>query len=511
MAPPLRAAAALRRSWPPLAAAWPVMNSIRLVFPLIFALEIVLAAGLTAAIGYTSQMREARETAAQFLIMIGGMIEDQLDRHLSAPTNLARIYAKEARKPPETRFDNLLKPNLVQTMIESFQTQVHGSRGLNLNFANPAGQNLMLDRRGYSKPVVKLSDFSKGGTIYWYPFADFGRGGEPQETQRENFDPRQQPYYIAAVTARQMIVSSIYFSPLVKGEPVVTVAEPVFDNHGKLRVVVSSDIDLRLISIYMQGLRLPDAAVAFIFDADGYFIASSRRQPVAPSGQGSPNSLASILENRDPAIRAMAEAVRKQFGSFYIPAPTQLQFKTDQERHYAYAAPLPEKFGLNWKLAVVIPETGLIDNLLQGIYSAAWVSLALLVVAITVGLLTAAWMINPILTMSAVASAVEKNELTEPPLPARQLQRDTGRRNEFGQLALVLLRMVDEIKARQSLLEAQLEQLRVDIDPEDTQAQVRQISSTEFFRRLKSKAGRLREQRNRAEENMIKAMSEDGE
>ena len=487
------------------------MNSIRLVFPLIFALEIVLTAGLTAAIGYTSQMREARETAAQFLVLIGGMIEDQLDRHLSAPTSLVRIYAKEARKRTEMRFDNLLKPTLVRSMIESFQTQIHLSRGMNLNFANPAGQNLMLDRRGYSKPVVKLSDFSKGGTIYWYPFDDFGRGVEPQETLRVNFDPRKQPSYIAAVTEQQMIISSIYFSPLVKGEPVVTVAEPVYDSQGRLRVVVSSDIDLRLISIYMQGLRLPDAAVAFMFDADGYFIASSRRQPVAPSGQGSPNSLASILENRDPAIRAMAEALRKQFGSFYIPAPAQIQFNDGRERHYAYATPLPEKFGLNWKLAVVIPETGLIDNLLQGIYSAAWVSLALLVVAIIVGLLTASWMINPILTMGAVASAVEKNELTEPPLPGKQLRRDTRRRNEFGQLALVFLRMIDEIKARQNLLEAQLEQLRVDIDHQDTQAQVRQISSTAFFQSLKSTAGKLREQRNRAEENIIKALSEDGE
>ena len=104
-------------------------------------------------------------------------------------------------------------------------------------------------------------------------------------------------------------------------------------------------------------------------------------------------------------------------------------------------------------------------------------------------------MINPILTMGAVASAVEKNEMTEPPLPARQLQRDTLRRNEFGILAQVFLRMIDEIKARQILMEAQLEQLRVDIDHEVTQAQVRQIAATEFFRNLQSEARRLREER----------------
>ena len=471
------------------------MNSIRVLFPCIFALEIILAVSLTAAIGYTSQMKEARETAADFLALIGGMIEDQLDRHLTAPASLVRNYAKEVRKRPDLHFDDLLKPTLVRNMIDSFQTQIHVSRGMNLNFANPAGQNLMLDRRGYSKPVVKLSDFGKGGVISWYPFDTFGNGKEPQETLRVDYDPRKQPYYIAAVTEQQPIVSSVYFSPLVKGEPVVTVAEPVYDARGRLRVVVSSDIDLRLISIYLQGLRLPDGTVVVMFDSDGYLIASSLRQPVTPNGQAIKRSLPSILENQNPTIRSMAESMRKQFGSFYLPESKQFQFNDGEGRHYAYVAPLAEKFGLNWKFAVVIPETGLIDNLLQGIRSTLWVSLVLLIIAIAVGLLTAAWMINPILTMGAVASAVEKNEMTEPPLPASQLRRDTHRRNEFGQLAQVFLRMINEIKSRQSLLEAQLEQLRVEIDHEHTHAQVRQISSTEFFRNLKSKARRLREER----------------
>jgi HAMP domain-containing protein len=484
------------------------MNSIRLVFPVIFALEIVLAVSLTVAIGYTSQMKEARETAAQFLVLIAGMIEDQLDRHLSVPASLVRNYAKEARRQPATRFDDLLKPALVGSMIDSFQTQAHAAHGMNLNFANPAGQNLMLDRRGYSKPVVKLSDFGKGGAVSWYPFDAFARGGEPQEVLRVGYDPRKQPYYIAAVSERQAVVSSVYSSPLVKGGAVVTVAEPVYDGRGRLRAVVSSDIDLRVISMYLQGLRLPDAAVVFMFDADGYFIASSRRQPVAPSGEGAGGGLPSILDNRDPAIRAMAESMQKQSGSFFIPAPAQFQFVTGEGRQYAYATPLAGKFGLNWKLAVVIPETGLIDNLLQGIYSTAWVSLALLLVAIAVGSLTAAWMINPILTMGAVAQAVEKNELTEPPLPARQLQKDTRRRNEFGALAQVFLRMIGEIKARQTLMEAQLEQLRVDVDHEDTQAQVRQIASGEFFRNLQSQARRLREARKPAPESAVRVSSD---
>ena len=71
--------------------------------------------------------------------------------------------------------------------------------------------------------------------------------------------------------------------------------------------------------------------------------------------------------------------------------------------------------------------------------------------------------------------------------------------------------MIEEIKARQNLMEAQLEQLRVDIDHEDTQAQVQQISSTEFFRSLKSRAKILREERRPALEGSFKSLSDPGE
>ena len=472
------------------------MNSIRLLFPLIFAVEIVFAVSLTAAIGYASQMQEARETATHFLDLIAGTLDDQLEKHLSVPAALVRSYAREARARPGLRFDRLLEPALVRGMIDSFQTQLLVSRGMNVAFANPAGQNFMLDRRGQSQPVVKISDAAKGGAVSWYGFDGFGLGGEPLEIQNTDYDPRRQPYYIAAVAMRDTAVSSIYANPLVKGAPVATVAEPVYDPRGTLRVVVSSDIDLQGIGIYMQGLRLPDDAVAFLFDGDGHFIAGSRRQAAGEAREE--RGRASILDHPEPAVRAMAAQMKKQLGSFSLPEPKQIQFFDAGVRHYAYAAPLSEKFGLNWKLAVVIPETDLIDNLIQSIDSLAWASLALLLVAIAAGLLTASWMIHPILTMGAVASALEKNQLTEPPLPASQLQRDTLRRNEFGQLAQVFLRMIEEIKARQNLLEAQLEQLRVDIDHEHTQTQVRQIAASDFFQDLKAKARRLRAERGQA-------------
>lgn len=478
------------------------MISIRVVFPLIFALQIFVAVGLTGTIAYVSHMRDAQETATEILDLIGSTMDDQLYKFLSIPIDLTQIYADGLKSQSALRFDDLLNPTLVRKVVEGVWAQSQMSRWVNLTIANPAGQNLRYDRKEYGKQMVKVSDRGQGGSIYWYLSEQYGRGGEPLEVQRVAYDPRTQPYYKAAVDQGRLVISPIHFSPLLKGAaPVVTVAEPVYDAQQKLRVVVSSDIYLEGISRYLSDLSLPRSSVAFIFDPDGQLIASSR--PDAEKIQVSANEghLPSILESGDAAIRSTAGYLKQRFGSFDVPEAGSFQFISANQRNYVYAAHLFTEFGLNWKLAVVIAENGLIENLVDGIYSTAWVSLALLVLAIVIGLWTAAWMIRPIITLGTVASALEKDELDAQHLDIRRLETDARRRNEFGELARIFLRMVQEIRVRNDLLEAQLEQLRVNIDHGDTQSQIKQITESEFFADLKNKARKIRIERKLAVEH----------
>ena len=471
------------------------MNSIRLVFPALFAAQILIGASLVMGIALVSQMREARETARDFLNLIGGTVDDQLQAQLAAPLLLTRGYARQIREKRLGAVDDLLAPGFVKAMMESIRVQGLASRSVHLSVSNPAGQNLTLDRRHQSRAVVKLSDARKGGTVTWQTFDSFGTGAEPLELQKIGYDPRNQGFFQQALARQETVIYGIHPSPLAGGALVATVAEPVFDERNRLRAVVSSDIDLQTIGIYLQGLRLPVGAAVFIFDRRGKLVASSRRQGLEERGETGADTLPSALDNLDPAIHVTAEQIHANFGSFDFDAGGTFDFGNAQDRHYVYAVPLSSDSGLGWKLAVVIPEAGLIDNLVKGIQSTAWVSVVLLLVAIAMGLVIARWMIKPIITLSDAASAIEQNRLTEPPLPLAALEQDTRRRNELGQLAQVFLRMIEEVKARHKLLEIQLEQLRVDIDHQETEAQVRQITETAFFRSLKSKANALREAR----------------
>jgi HAMP domain-containing protein len=486
------------------------MISIRVVFPFIFALQIFVAVGLTGAIAYVSHMREAQDTAREILELIGNTIDDQLYRFLSLPIDLTQVYADGLRSQPGLRLDDLLNPRLVRKLSEDVWTQAHMTRWVNVSIANSAGQNLRFDRREYGKKVVKVSDIRRGGAVEWRLLENYGKGGTPLEIQEAAYDPRTEAYYQDALAKGGLVISPIHFSPVLQGSaPVVTVAEPVYAADGKLRAVVSSDIYLGGISRYLQNLHLPNSSIAFIFDAEGHLIAGSRG---SPSGS-TPGRLLLAAESSDPAIRGTAVYIGERFGFLDVPEAESFKYVRGEQRNYVYTDHLftDRQFagpGLDWRLAVVIAEWDLIENLITGIHSAAWLSLGLLVLAIAVGLWTGAWMIRPILTLGKVAAALEKDELDAQHLDIRQLERDALRRNEFGELARIFLRMVQEVRARHGLLEAQLEQLRVNIDETDTQSKIRQITDSEFFADLKSKAMRIRNERKRAAERPPRAFVE---
>jgi len=77
-------------------------------------------------------------------------------------------------------------------------------------------------------------------------------------------------------------------------------------------------------------------------------------------------------------------------------------------------------------------------------------------------------------------------------MPMSALTEDAKRPNEFGRLATLFLKMIAEVRARHRLLEIQLEQLRVDVNDEETEAEVQAIAESDFFQGLRATALKLR-------------------
>ncbi|MGH8477410.1 MAG: response regulator [Methylococcales bacterium] len=93
--------------------------------------------------------------------------------------------------------------------------------------------------------------------------------------------------------------------------------------------------------------------------------------------------------------------------------------------------------------------------------------------------------------VTQAASAVEEGSFA-----AEMLSRVSRRPDELGQLARVFQKMAREVVAREQRFKQQIETLRIEIDETKKSRQVAEITETDFFQKLQSRArSRLREKK----------------
>jgi DNA-binding response OmpR family regulator len=90
--------------------------------------------------------------------------------------------------------------------------------------------------------------------------------------------------------------------------------------------------------------------------------------------------------------------------------------------------------------------------------------------------------------VTAAAAAVEAGQFT-----LASLDEVAARPDALGQLGRVFQRMAREVYAREQSLKQQVQDLRIQIDEAKKAREVAEITESEYFRALRDKARRLRE------------------
>ena len=87
----------------------------------------------------------------------------------------------------------------------------------------------------------------------------------------------------------------------------------------------------------------------------------------------------------------------------------------------------------------------------------------------------------------SAAGSVEAGEFDLAPLAGV-----AGRDDALGTLARVFSRMAEEVRAREEALRAEVRELRIEIDEARQSRKVAEITSSDYFRDLRARAGELR-------------------
>ena len=123
----------------------------------------------------------------------------------------------------------------------------------------------------------------------------------------------------------------------------------------------------------------------------------------------------------------------------------QFNASEDGQTHFVKVRPFRDPQGLNWLVAIVIPEQDFMGKIHENTRHTILLCFAALGVAMTVAIATSRWISRPILQLSAAAQALAQDNWQYP----IAIQRS----DEIGTLASSFQQMRDELRRSRLLLE----------------------------------------------------------
>ncbi len=258
-----------------------------------------------------------------------------------------------------------------------------------------------------------------------------------------SYDPRTRPWYLAAVNADGPTWSEPY-AWVGGGKRDTTLgiayARPIKDSSGQLLGVVDADISLQDVSRFLRQARAFESGEAFLIGHDGKLIgASIATDLVSPTGERT-----TAMESNNPLVARVGTLV----GS--VPdrrAILDERMRVDGADYRVDVRPLANPWGLDWQLAVVVPEAEVMSGV-AAMRRQAWIiGSVIALLSLAVGMLAARSVVRPVTALAGAVRKMGEGNLDE------QVHVDGHR--EFEELSEELNRMAvalkDRMRIRQSL------------------------------------------------------------
>lgn len=255
----------------------------------------------------------------------------------------------------------------------------------------------------------------------YYRAGDDGLAAE-RTASYPDYDPRIRRWYTDGEKADGAAWSEIY-RHFVLEDLTITAVLPLRSRDGSFAGVLGADITLSSINRFLRELRVGSEGEIFILDRDGLIVADSTSESPFVSRGGLYVRTAGI-ESKNPAIhRAAVEMGRHgakegELGIFAVERESGVS---------AYVRTLPfTSLGLDWVIAVVMPESEFIGPVESMARTALLVTLAALLVSLLSGVLISGWVCRPLSDLLRSAQALTRGDWRMPP--------PLDRRDEVGEL-----------------------------------------------------------------------------
>ncbi len=367
----------------------------------LFVAQVLLAVGLVGYISFRNSREAVNEVARQLRNEVTTRIEERLRAFLATPHTLNEVNAGLLAQ-------GVLDSGDAGALAQHFWKQVQATPSVSsLYFANTKGGIADAGREGPQGAlyVIQTDDFVAGA------FRKFSVNGEGQRTKElqavPNFDARARGWYAGATAAGGPTWSGIYL--LFSGQDMaISASRPVLNERGELIGVVAADLFLSQVSDFLRTLEIGTHGESFIMERSGLLVASSAdATPIVVSeGESTPHRLAAV-DSSSSMVRAAAAAIGTNGDN------TRSEFALDGERHFLQVSSIRDGYGIDWLVAVAIPERDFMAGVNANTRATLVLIAAAAVIAVAFGIITSRWLTSPIRRLSLSAQALARGEWRE--------------------------------------------------------------------------------------------------
>ncbi|MEH1854180.1 MAG: ATP-binding protein [Nostoc sp.] len=418
---------------------------LRYVLIVPFILQICGAVGLVGYLSYQNGQKAVNELATQLENEICDRVEQHLDSYLTTPKQINQINLDAVELGLLNLSDFKTTGNYFWKQMQVFNI------GYN-SFANPKGEFIGVERLDNGKLLInEVSEKGGIGKLYIYPTDNQGNRRHLQQVK--NYDPRLEAWYTDPVNIGNRVWSQIYQWENKPEILSISSSYPVYDKNRKFVGVISVDLLISQIGKFLANLKIKESSKTFILERSGLIVASSTSEPPYTIINGKGKRL-SALNSQNSLIRLTTKSLIKRFGNLgFIGGKHQLSFTADGMRYFVQVKSLKDELGLDWLIVAVIPEGEFMEEINANTRITILLSIVAFLVATRIGILTARWVIKPILQLNASAKKIAQGEWQQTP----EIQRS----DELGELAKSFESMAKQLQASFSALSAKNAEMQV--------------------------------------------------
>ena len=401
---------------------------LRLVLIVPFVIEILATVALVGWLSFHNGQKAIETLAWKLQGEIAQRIVERLDTYMHLPATINQINVDLARSQ-QLNLEDLLK------LHQQFLQQLLWFSDISaISWANEKGEFVGSFRDDEDQLLLSMTDRSTNSDFVVFRTDRDGNIGKEIDRQA-NYDPRVRPWYKVALQARDSAWTSPY--PWQVGILGMDLVVPFYEEETpeELKGVFAVSFTLEAINKFLENLKIGKSGEAFIVEPSGKVIATSfGKNLIISDGQD-----LKTLESREsfhPTIRQTEEYLQNQFGG--LSSVENSYIEIEGQRHFLQVEAFQDELGLDWLIAIVIPEADFMEQINANTRTTIWLCLLALGAAIIVGFFTSRWIAKPILALERASRAIAKGNL--------ERRVTTSQINELENLAISFNRMSRELK-----------------------------------------------------------------